>query len=242
MTFVMLGGCSFAYSPVLPSETPTTINYTSPGHWEIVRQIDYGSIPETNLKGANDPAYLLYLVTVAGFHSDAFGITVGPDDDVRYTTDGGQSWTRSTNALHCRHGLEVVDEYVAWHCGNGGTRVSTDGGQTWDTDNNYSWGAIVSSNSAGPDRIGTTPDDAIHVSAPSVTEPHVHSGRIRIYNPSDTAGAKLGIYDSVLQSASESKQQRGFGFYLPATAINAVRLMATVGNFSAGSVRCTGIK
>ncbi len=70
---------------------------------------------------------------MAGFQSDAFGITAGPDDDVRYTLDGGQSWTRSANAVYCRHGLEIVDERAAWHCGNGGTRVSSDGGQTWKT-------------------------------------------------------------------------------------------------------------
>jgi len=26
---------------------------------------------------------------------------------------------------------------VAWHCGNGGTRVSTDGGRTWRTTAGY---------------------------------------------------------------------------------------------------------
>jgi photosystem II stability/assembly factor-like uncharacterized protein len=133
MAVILLGGCSSAHSPVSPSGMPTSINFTSPGYWEIIRKIDYRSIPKANLKGDNDPAYRLYLVTVAGFHSDTFGITAGPDDDVRYTTDGGQSWTRSPNALHCRHGLEIVNEYVAWHCGNGGTRVSIDGGQTWKT-------------------------------------------------------------------------------------------------------------
>ena len=130
---VLLGGCSFTHVLVSPAGTPTSVNYSSLGHWEIIRHINYGSIPKTNLNGDINPAYILYLVTVAGFQSDVFGITVGPDDDVRYTMDGGQSWTRSTNALHCRHGLEIVDEYVAWHCGNGGTRVSIDGGQTWKT-------------------------------------------------------------------------------------------------------------
>ena len=73
------------------------------------------------------------MVTLAGFLTDAFGITVGPDDDVRYTTDGGQSWTKAASALHCRHGLEIVNEKVAWHCGNGGTRISINGGQSWQT-------------------------------------------------------------------------------------------------------------
>jgi photosystem II stability/assembly factor-like uncharacterized protein len=117
---MLLTGCALT--------TPTSL-----GHWEIVRQINYSKLPETNLKGDLGPAYLVYLVTLAGFHTDRFGITVGPDDDARYTTDSGQSWTKAASALHCRHGLEIVDEKIAWHCGNGGTRVSTDGGQTWKT-------------------------------------------------------------------------------------------------------------
>ncbi|HEX3050212.1 MAG TPA: hypothetical protein VHP83_06110, partial [Aggregatilineaceae bacterium] len=90
-------------------------------------------IPQENRKGDIDPAYLLYLVSLAGFDTENFGIAVGPDDDARYTTDGGQSWTKAPSDLYCRHGLDVVDEQVAWHCGNGGTRVTTNGGQSWQT-------------------------------------------------------------------------------------------------------------
>jgi hypothetical protein len=103
------------------------------GHWEIVRQIDYYDLPEENLRGDIGPAYLSYLVSLAGFHTEMFGITIGPDDDVRYTTDGGLVWTKASGELFCRHGMEIVNETTAWHCGNGGTRVSVDGGQTWQT-------------------------------------------------------------------------------------------------------------
>ncbi len=112
---------------------PAPYGITAPGHWKVVRQIDYDDLPKTALKGDIGPAYLYYAVSLAGFHTDAFGVTIGPDDDVRYTTDGGTSWTKSPNALFCRHGLDIVDDRVAWHCGNGGTRVSTDGGRTWRT-------------------------------------------------------------------------------------------------------------
>jgi photosystem II stability/assembly factor-like uncharacterized protein len=121
-----LAGCMVTSQPAASSLIPL-------GHWEVMRKINYSNLPKTNLKGDIGPAYLVYLVTLAGFHTDTFGLTVGPDDDVRYTTDSGQSWTKAAGALHCRHGLEIVDEKVAWHCGNGGTRVSTNGGQTWHT-------------------------------------------------------------------------------------------------------------
>jgi photosystem II stability/assembly factor-like uncharacterized protein len=104
-----------------------------PGRWEKINTIVYYDIPTENLKGAITPAYLLYMVTVAGFHNREFGISAGPDDDVRYTVDGGEVWTRAEGELHCRHGLEIVDEHTAWHCGNGGMRVTDDGGRTWTT-------------------------------------------------------------------------------------------------------------
>jgi photosystem II stability/assembly factor-like uncharacterized protein len=103
------------------------------GHWEVQKRFDYGSIPDAAQLGAMQVIDYGFLVTTAGFVNDTFGITAGPDDDVRYTTDGGGTWTKTRSALHCRAGLEIVDEKTAWNCGNGGTRVSTDGGRSWKT-------------------------------------------------------------------------------------------------------------
>lgn len=130
----VLGGMGYTMAPHAspPAITPT-LSFNSIGHWDVVRWVDYDSVPEENLKGEISPPYRIFLVSLTGFHTDAFGIAVGPDDDVRYTTDGGQSWTKAAGELYCRHGLDIVDENVAWHCGNGGTRVSTDSGQTWQT-------------------------------------------------------------------------------------------------------------
>ncbi len=69
---------------------------------------------------------------VAGFLNDKFGLTGGPDGEVHYTTDGGQSWPQAENKSGCRFGLDIVDENLAWMVGNfGHVRVSTDGGKTW---------------------------------------------------------------------------------------------------------------
>lgn len=121
-----IGGCAVP----LPRDTSF---FHSPGRWEQVRSIEYGKIPPEKLFGDLGPAYRVFPVTVAAFHNAEFGLTAGPDDDVRYTGDGGISWTRASGELHCRHGLEIADERVAWHCGNGGTRLSVDGGRTWKT-------------------------------------------------------------------------------------------------------------
>jgi photosystem II stability/assembly factor-like uncharacterized protein len=123
---VGLGGCAFP----IPRQSA---GFDTPGRWEEVRRIEYGTIPPEKLSGDLGPAYRVYLVTVTAFHNGEYGLTAGPDDDVRYTEDGGISWTRASGELHCRHGLEIVDEQVSWHCGNGGTRLSIDGGRSWKT-------------------------------------------------------------------------------------------------------------
>ena len=124
-----LTGWALATSSVVPAAS----SFSPPGHWEIIRQIDYYNLPDDSLKGELGPAYSVYMVSLAGFHTETYGITVGPDDDARYTTDSGQTWAKAPSELHCRHGLEIVDEKVAWHCGNGGTRVTANGGETWQT-------------------------------------------------------------------------------------------------------------
>jgi photosystem II stability/assembly factor-like uncharacterized protein len=135
---IFFEGCTLSPAPVRTDIAAVSFDFTSLGRWESFRQLDYYKIPAANLKGDIGPAYLLYMVTLAGFHTENYGITAGPDDDVRYTTDGGQTWTRASGELFCRHGLDIVDEKVAWHCGNGGIRVSTDGAKTWQTVGSFS--------------------------------------------------------------------------------------------------------
>ena len=75
---------------------------------------------------------------MAGFLDETFGITGGANGVVHYTTDGGKTWPRAKNSSACRYGLEIVDEQVAWHCGNlGQVPVSTDGGRTWQAVTHY---------------------------------------------------------------------------------------------------------
>jgi photosystem II stability/assembly factor-like uncharacterized protein len=94
-----------------PLPTPTEV----PSPWKLVQTAPY-----------SHPVYY------AGFLNDSFGITVGYAGEVHYTLDGGQTWPDAENHSMCRFGLDIVDEQVAWHCGNGGdVRLSLDGGQTW---------------------------------------------------------------------------------------------------------------
>lgn len=73
-----------------------------------------------------------HAVDYVGFRDESFGITVGYAGEIHYTIDGGATWPQASNSSMCRFGLEVVDDQVAWHCGNGGdVRKSTDGGHSW---------------------------------------------------------------------------------------------------------------
>lgn len=70
---------------------------------------------------------------IGGFYNDNFGITVGYSGEVHYTNDGGVNWPKGNNKSLCRFGLDIVNEKVAWNCGNGGhVRKTIDGGQNWE--------------------------------------------------------------------------------------------------------------
>jgi photosystem II stability/assembly factor-like uncharacterized protein len=115
---IILTGCTPAGTPVETVETmppPATEAPTAVPGWQVIATSTYK-----------------HAVSYAGFMDGSFGITVGYAGEIHYTTDGGATWPMANNTSWCRFGLEIVDDQVAWHCGNGGhVRKSTDGGRTW---------------------------------------------------------------------------------------------------------------
>jgi len=108
------------------------------GTWEIKNQMEIG-----------------HRTTLAGFHNEDFGITVGYGGTVYYTNDGGGVWTESNNDSYCRFGLDIVNENTAWSIGNGGhVRVSTDGGKNWEAVSDLDYKQISESISFLDDRTG----------------------------------------------------------------------------------------
>lgn len=76
--------------------------------------------------------------TMAGFETKDYGITVGYAGEVHYTKDGGKTWPRASSFSMCRFGLEIVNDKVAWHCGNqGNVRYTLDGGMIWNSATNF---------------------------------------------------------------------------------------------------------
>jgi photosystem II stability/assembly factor-like uncharacterized protein len=108
-------------------------NTKDPGHWKIIRRIEYRKISPSRLKGSIGPAYRFYSASLAGFHTESFGVSLGYDDDVRYTRDGGETWVKTPNALLCRHSLDIAGAQTICHGGNGGIRLTQDGFKTLHT-------------------------------------------------------------------------------------------------------------
>jgi photosystem II stability/assembly factor-like uncharacterized protein len=76
--------------------------------------------------------------TIAGFVDGTHGITAGYSGECHYTTDSGKSWPSGTNISACRFGLEIVNDKIAWTCGNqGNNRVTMDGGCSWSPISNF---------------------------------------------------------------------------------------------------------
>jgi photosystem II stability/assembly factor-like uncharacterized protein len=98
---------------VAPSAVPSLT--PSAGPWKVIQQALYEQS-----------------IYQAGFLDDSFGIMVGYNGAVFYSTDSGQNWSQGNNTSYCRFGLDIVDRQTAWNCGNAGhVRVSTDGGKNW---------------------------------------------------------------------------------------------------------------
>jgi photosystem II stability/assembly factor-like uncharacterized protein len=68
----------------------------------------------------------------AVFLNESYGITVGYGGECHYTLDAGNSWPKADNNSACRFGLDIVDQTLAWHCGNGTTvGFTNDSGKSW---------------------------------------------------------------------------------------------------------------
>ncbi|NLM35253.1 MAG: hypothetical protein GX206_07420 [Clostridiales bacterium] len=66
------------------------------------------------------------------FYNLDYGITVGYNGEIHYTTDQGETWPRAENQSHCQFGAEIVNEKVSYSVGNHKHLVKTvDGGKTW---------------------------------------------------------------------------------------------------------------
>ncbi len=122
LILVSLTGCTPAATPTAvalpPAAAPTAVPTAIPssGPWQVIRHAQYEQS-----------------VYQAGFLDDSFGIMVGYNGAVYYTTDGGKNWPQGNNTSYCRFGLDIVDQQTAWNCGNAGhVRLSTDGGKNWE--------------------------------------------------------------------------------------------------------------
>lgn len=114
LSVVLLVGCNQT-SPATPTDLPSSQGEIAQGSWQIINEFE-----------VNHPT------TLAGILEGGFGLTAGPGGDIRYTNDGGVTWTEADNDSLCRYGLEIVSRELAWHCGNGGQiGRSIDGWKTW---------------------------------------------------------------------------------------------------------------
>ena len=102
------------------------------GSWQLIRHINYYYAEKYN--GEITPAYYVMFVNITGFETEKFGITAGPDDDSRYTKNGGKVWTKAKGGeVYCRFGLDIVNRNIAWNNGNGGIKYTLNNGRSWNT-------------------------------------------------------------------------------------------------------------
>lgn len=74
---------------------------------------------------------------MAGFTDRDSGITVGEYGEVYYTTNGGRAWFGANSGSTHVLALDIVDDQVAWQCGQRAVRVTVDGGRNWEIVEDY---------------------------------------------------------------------------------------------------------
>ncbi|MBN1498648.1 MAG: hypothetical protein JW982_00705 [Spirochaetes bacterium] len=102
------------------------------GEWKLLNHINYYYAEK--YEGEITPSYYVMFVNIAAFETEQSGITVGPDDDSRFTENGGRTWTIAKGGeVYCRFGIDIVNNDVAWNNGNGGLKYTLNGGRSWNT-------------------------------------------------------------------------------------------------------------
>jgi hypothetical protein len=123
ITLFVLASCGSPAGQPAPTLTPAQPTLTAmPGEeaisspWKVVVKTE-----------VNQP------VRMAAFFDDKFGLTGGAnmEGQAHFTSDGGQTWTRSESSSGCLFSLDIVDQDTIWECNYGDMRPSTDGGKTW---------------------------------------------------------------------------------------------------------------
>lgn len=115
---LLIGMCVTAIGLGFTGCTQNSANIYSKGKWEVSKTLEI-----------SQPNY------IGGFYDENYGVTVGYKGNVYYTKDGGDSWTHANNNSWCRFGLCIVNDKVAYNCGNRGhVRKTTDGGENWDAE------------------------------------------------------------------------------------------------------------
>jgi photosystem II stability/assembly factor-like uncharacterized protein len=74
---------------------------------------------------------------MAGFMDRDSGIVVGEYGEVYYTTNGGSTWFGANSGSTHVFALDIVDDRVAWQCGQRAVRVTVDGGRNWEAVEDY---------------------------------------------------------------------------------------------------------
>jgi photosystem II stability/assembly factor-like uncharacterized protein len=136
--FVVLAACKQVASiPTAVSTNP--VNTAAPTAAPTVAFINFSAVDVTPTPEPNESHWqvvgqyrLEQNPNLAGFLNPSLGMTVGYAGATFFTADSSATWQKAKNQSYCRFGLEIVNDQVAWSCGNAGhIRLSTDGGQTW---------------------------------------------------------------------------------------------------------------
>lgn len=232
---------------------PCTINVNSLGVKSIVRPD--GTAPQFLDIVSGQIVTITYSTTDGKFHlGNAYGGPAGPAasaglvllDTVTAAASASMDFNSLISSTYDKYVFDIINFVPATNTAQIYIRTSSDGGSTYDaggsdyvycgTEMVVGAGALNFITSAGAARIATMANGI------SNTEAHGGAnGRVELFNPAGAAFKQLTYQLSWMSGAAASLTSTGQGTRVSASAVNAVRFLASSGNITSGTIHMYGV-
>jgi hypothetical protein len=168
----------------------------------------------------------------------------GSTSNIPCTTRNASGQSGNTFQADFDEYLIEVSGLINGSSGTVGFQTSANSGGAWDTGSNYAWQACFA-DTTGAGGQSSAGDTIMNWFASATTPATDLSwvGTFRLYNPAATSlfPQMVGLVANPYSGASVMHMISWGGFHKSLTAINAIRIIASAGNITAGTIRIYGL-
>jgi hypothetical protein len=205
--------------------------------------------------GAGDPEEITLGtgLTMTGTTLAASGGAAGALVLLEQHTGAGSAsldFTTAFSSTYDEYLIEAVNLIPATNGVQGLIRFSTDGGATYDSGANYQWANSIQTPSGGTGFTSVASATGATSLPPAGTTNIANTAvggglrfSARLFDPLSATAHKALVGEGTLRNSGDSNHYRlSFaGYYISATAVNAMRFLFSSGNVASGTIRIYGV-